>query len=126
MCNMFLAILTGELLVVYVFRVHPAEKCFFRIPLLIASTTWPGGFYVYGLLKPKTGCPREWQENGWEENGWIYQDTLNNNPSNNRSEILHIDGRVGSSSVSRHFCIKTATYSASSTTWPKGISTTQL
>ncbi|XP_031553851.1 deleted in malignant brain tumors 1 protein-like [Actinia tenebrosa] len=62
--------------------------------------TWPYGKYT--LLKPRTGCPA-----GWDDKGYLYQDTIDTNPSNNRSQTLHIDGKVARSHVKRHFCSKT-------------------
>jgi hypothetical protein len=71
-------------------------------------TRWPDGKYV--LLKPATGCPK-----GWKDKGWTFQDTID---GNNRSEILHIDGRVARNFVVRYFCIKTE--QTDSRNWPQG------
>ncbi|XP_031553853.1 uncharacterized protein LOC116290872, partial [Actinia tenebrosa] len=72
--------------------------------------TWPYGTYT--LLKPRTGCPA-----GWDNKGYIYQDTIDKNPSNNRSQTLHIDGKVARSHVKRHFCSKT---NKKGKVWPSG------
>jgi hypothetical protein len=81
---------------------------------IIGIIRWPGG--NYGLLKPLTGCPT-----GWDDKGYIFQDTVNTNPSNNRSEILQIDGHVARSEVLRYFCIKT-TGTDETLIWPQGTS----
>jgi hypothetical protein len=81
------------------------------------TNNWPYG--KYGLLKPTTGCPKGWADNRWIDNAWISQSTMDSNPSNSRSEILHVAGYVGPSFVFRYFCVKT-TATPGSTTWPKG------
>ncbi|XP_031553014.1 uncharacterized protein LOC116290158, partial [Actinia tenebrosa] len=76
--------------------------------------TWPYGKYT--LLKPRTGCPA-----GWDDMGYLYQDTMNKNPSNNRSQTLHIDGEVARSHVKRYFCSKTERMGKNITqVWPLG------
>jgi hypothetical protein len=73
---------------------------------------WPQG--TYGLPKPASGCPANWQE------GWIEQDLENSDP---RSEFsvdlkLHMEATLTGGDIRRSFCIKTSTQITKS--WPRG------
>jgi len=74
---------------------------------------------------PKTGCP---QSNFTWQTGWVYQDTEDKTPSNARSEMLHLEGLVESSSVNRSFCIKNNASLDSGVTvlWPTGMNQQSL
>ena len=73
---------------------------------------WPLG--TYGLPKPVSGCPANWQD------GWIKQDLENSNP---RSEFsvdlnLHMEATLTGGDIRRSFCFKTSTDTTKS--WPAG------
>ncbi|CAB4020062.1 Hypothetical predicted protein [Paramuricea clavata] len=78
--------------------------------IVVNSQVWPQG--TYGLPKPVSGCPANWQD------GWIKQDLENSNP---RSEFsvdlnLHIEANLTGGDIRRSFCIKTSTDTTKS--WP--------
>lgn len=76
--------------------------------------SWPAG--SYGLLKPIKGCPI-----GFNDGGFVFQDTVDGNPGNKRSDIFHIDGYFAKGEVLRYFCTKDATSSHdTSVQWPSG------
>ena len=74
---------------------------------------WPEG--TYGLPKPVTGCPPNWQE------GWRNQDLENTNPSSEFSVGLtsRMDATLTGGDIRRGFCVKTATQ-IGETSWPAG------
>ncbi|XP_031550763.1 uncharacterized protein LOC116288154 [Actinia tenebrosa] len=84
---------------------------------ITASLRWPGG--IYGLPKPKSGCPEEWGKNRWEENGAMYQKTTQGRTSNDKSNDLHLAGYVKPREVKINFCIS-KTNPAGRQPWPKG------
>ena len=56
------------------------------IVFCLNSGAWPTG--TYGLVKPKTGCPRSWKE------GYRSIDTESSRPNNYWSTPLHLFGRL--------------------------------
>lgn len=78
---------------------------------LEAEVPWPEG--TYGLPKAKTGCPvsLEWTT------GWRFEDTEDNNPSNQKSLSYHLDAAVGTD-INRTFCMKVK--NSETTPWPRG------
>ena len=85
----------------------------------VALVTWPKG--TYGMPKAKTGCPvsvkTEWTT------GWRYEDTEDNNPSNNKSRSFHLDTTVAKD-INRTFCLKVK--NEETTEWPAGMKITRL
>ena len=75
---------------------------------------WPLG--TFGLPRAKLGCPHS-DKITWSK-GWRYQDTEDQNASNQKSRSFHMDAVVGKSAVNRSFCI--ATMNNGTREWPKG------
>ena len=76
-------------------------------------TVWPEG--TYGVPKPVSGCPHNWQE------GWRNQDLENNSPSSEFSTDLksRMQATVTGGDVRRGFCVKTTTQTGEAP-WPAG------
>ena len=82
-----------------------------------ASVRWPAE--TYGIPKPATGCPLA---DGFQwEDGWRLQDTEDVFSNNAKSPEFHLDGKVGSQTIERSFCIKTSTAGDENRLdWPRG------
>lgn len=65
------------------------------------------------MMKPQSGCPA-----GWSENGYVFQGTYPSQ-TNNKSTSLHMKGHIADNYVIRTFCLNNQ---LSSPKWPKGIS----
>ena len=65
------------------------------------TSTWPSG--TYGLSRPRLGCPESY---GFEwKTGERYQDTEDSLPSNDYSDIFHMDATVREDDLNKTFCI---------------------
>ncbi|XP_786957.3 uncharacterized protein LOC581886 [Strongylocentrotus purpuratus] len=76
-----------------------------------AQIAWPVG--TYGLPKPNSGCPTGWSE------GYRYHDTEDDNPGNQWSDPLDLDGTWGQANMEYNFCMKTQS-SLDGEAWPAG------
>jgi len=63
-----------------------------------AVQEWPSG--VYGLPRPRTGCPPSWKE------GMRYHDTEDVDSHNKKSSSYHLSGVVNKHGVRQEFCVK--------------------
>ncbi|XP_071492859.1 uncharacterized protein [Diadema antillarum] len=68
-------------------------------PGVTIPITWPVG--TYGLQKPTTGCPSDWDD------GYRYHDTEDDNSNNYWSNPFTMSGYKGSNNRRDEFCIKT-------------------
>ena len=75
-----------------------------QVSYIFQGTTsiWPFG--TYDLPRPRLGCPASYRFE-WKT-GWRYQNTDDSLPSNDYSDIFHIDATVWEDDLNKTFCIE--------------------
>lgn len=82
------------------------------LALPVFQSIWPSG--IYGLPKPKSGCPDE----SWKK-GFRYQDSENVENANLKSNRSHLSGEVTPHGIRQEFCIHLDSH-RKDIPWPSG------